>query len=186
MRKIILVSGFAGSGKDLLADFIVSKSSFVKYAIADELKFMTSYKYNFDHILTLTQDGKKTIVSNGKTVRQLLIDEAIHQRKIYGPNVFIANTVKKICVNTLHKGEAQRPSIIISDFRFLNEYKYICCVPEFVDAKIITVRINRFNESPVKSDSETQLNDFKFDYTLDNKGTIPEFYNLVAAFLSSL
>ena len=185
MRYIILVSGFSKSGKDLLSDYLVTKFNFAKLAIASDLKKTTSNKYDFDYRLTSTQDGKCTIVPNaGKTVRQLLIDEAYIQKQTYGNNTFIANTVNeinKMDFTSRCKKEEQK-NIAISDFRFRNEFEYITNymkLSNLINTKVLTIRINRFKKSPVNSDTEIQLNNFSFDYVIDNTGTIPEFYSKI-------
>lgn len=51
---------------------------------------------------------------------------------------------------------------IISDFRFLIEY------PDYSDFNIVTIKVNNDNVSCSGSVAETSLDDFKFDYYIQN------------------
>lgn len=175
MKYIVLVNGFSNSGKDTFSDFLVKTgNNFVKYAFADELKHYTSDKYNFDYKLTLTQEGKNTYINNC-SVRELLIYEAKKVTK-QNPDFYAMKLTKKIkFTDKIHNYRCEiNKSIVISDWRFPNEYN--CIANEFKNYKIITVRINRTKVSPVNSKTENYLNDFKFDYTIDNTSTLSEFY----------
>lgn len=180
MKYIVLVNGFSASGKDTFSDFLVKAgNNFIKYAFADELKLDISEKYKIDYKLTLTQEGKNTYINNlNCNVRDLLISEAKKVTK-QNPDFYVMKLAEKIkFTNTIqdYRGEISK-SIVISDWRFPNEYEYIA--NEFKNYKIITVRINRNQVSPVNSKSENYLNDFKFDYTIDNKSTLSEFYKVI-------
>lgn len=171
-----MLSGWCTSGKDLMADYLVKHKGFRKFAMADELKQLVSKKYNIDYNLTLTQDGKQSFVhTQDKTVRQLLINESLLQKDMYGDDVFISYITNKI--NSIDAST----NIVISDFRYPNEYNYMHKIMQNdsckTSNKIITIRINRYDNPPVKSPSEIQLNDFNFDYTIENKKTISYFYD---------
>lgn len=180
MKYIVLVNGFSSSGKDTFSDFLVKIGhNFIKYAFADELKLEISNKYKFDYKLTLTQEGKNTYINTlNSTVRDLLISEAKKVTK-QNPDFYAIKLVEKIkFANKIqdYRGELNG-NLVISDWRFLNEYEYI--TNEFKNYKIITVRINRSKISPVNSKSENYLNDFNFDYTIDNIGTLSDFYKVI-------
>lgn len=178
MRYIILVSGFSKSGKDTFSDFLV-KHNYTKYAFADELKSYISEKYNIDYKLTLTQEGKNTkfnILNENVSIRDILIFEADNFRKI-NPDYYAIKVSEKIKMFDKikdYRGELTS-GIVISDFRYLNEYNFI--KNEFKNFKIITVRINRHDTSPVNSETEHYLDNFNFNYTIDNKNSITDFYN---------
>lgn len=180
MRYIILISGYSKSGKDLFADYMVKSFNFKKYAIATSLKQMVAQKYNIDHNMTVTQEGKNTIVYNGLTVRELLINYAAELKDSVNQDVFIADMYKRI--------STESDNVVISDFRYINEYEYLCrqFYKNDKDTKVVTVRIDRFDKSPVDSLSETQLDNFKFDYYIVNRSTIYEFYCKIFRFYQNL
>jgi dephospho-CoA kinase len=179
MRYIVLVAGYSCSGKDLLCDYIVSKcSNFVKLSFAGELKKYVAETHKFDYNLTLTQEGKKTLINN-TTVRNLLIYHATQER-LKNNNIWAIKLAEKINfmdkLKNLREANDPLDNIIISDFRFPNEIDYI---RNNFNGKIITVKINRSDESPVHSNTEYQLDNFKFDYTIDNKSDINNFYKQI-------
>ncbi len=64
---------------------------------------------------------------------------------------------------------AYHPSWCITDMRFANEY-------DFIKSKGgILIRINRPGVPQNDHPSETSLDNFKFDYVIDNNGTIEDF-----------
>ena len=188
-----MISGYCGSGKDLAADYLVKTHNFTKMAIANELKLLVAKKYNIDHNLTLTQAGKKIVIDfpifGKKTIRELLIEEAVFQKQRMGPNIFINHLIDKIKINDVIYRDTHQENIVISDFRYTNEFeqvynmfniaKYRINETNGESAKVITIKLNRFDEPPINDISETQLDNFKFDFVIDNKKSIDDlYYNL--------
>lgn len=164
MRKIILLSGWAGSGKDLLAEYLV-KNGYMQFSFASSLKKKVSEHYKFDYNLTLTQEGKNTKI-NGMTIRNLLINYAKTER-IKNDNIFVEYTFNEIKLLDSYKTKRGESlcDIVISDLRYNNEIEFL--KNRFKNC--ITIRINRFDKSHVDDISEHQLDSFKFDYIIENK-----------------
>lgn len=191
-RFIVLLSGWTTSGKDLFADILVKKANFKKLAFALPLKKHTSEKYNFDYNLTLTQKGKTSLVNfikdginKNETVRYLLIKEAKLGKETDGINVWSEKLVDELLfydkIND-KRGETIG-NIVISDFRYPHEIDYLKSKFNEIDTKIITIRINRHKICPITSDSEHELDNYQFDYTIDNDKSIKEFeINIVNMF----
>ena len=164
-KSIILISGYAGSGKDKAADYLVKHKNFVKLSFAEELKVIVAKKYNIDHALTLSQIGKKTLdAGSGLTIRQLLIKEALMLRS-ENPDIFAQQLLQKVKLYT--------NNVVISDFRYINEFEYLS---KFLPV-LKTLRIDRFSSSSVDSNSETELDNFKFDYKISNRTSISNLYD---------
>jgi len=188
MKYIFLISGWCGSGKDMVADYLVSntkfKYKFCKLNIANELKKYTAKKYNFDYNLTNTQSGKQTLCylkennqNITKSVRDLLIEEALLQKTKFGDDFFIQKVSNKIDeIDEIDETYLSKTCILISDFRFIHEYEFM--KNKYHD-KIKTIRINRFNVAPINSPSETELDNFKFDYTIINNGKKEDVYKQI-------
>lgn len=64
---------------------------------------------------------------------------------------------------------------VVSDFRYVSEYNRV--VELFGKENVCTVRINRFDTIDSTDDSERNLDNFTFDYIIDNKGTMEEYLN---------
>jgi hypothetical protein len=169
-RKIILlVGGFSKSGKDVFADYFVKNRGFKKLAFADILKTHTANKFNFHKSMAYTQTGKDSLIGD-KTVRELLIQEA-NELKQNDPDVFAKEVLFQIKINYPTK------NIVISDFRFKNELNIIRDSFSLdYRTNVLTTRINRRFVKIGKDDSEHQLDNFKFDFEIDNNySTISDF-----------
>jgi phosphomevalonate kinase len=162
-KTIVLLSGWTGSGKDYVGDIIEKEYGYRKDKIAKSLKDEVSNKYNISRKLLETQEGKRTVFENGETYRDLLIrhgEEMREKDKYY----WVKNIVSE------EYGESST-SIVISDWRFIEEYEYL----ENTGSNIITIRIERFDEINTECKTEHALDNFEFDYKISNSlGTTRE------------
>lgn len=167
-KVIYLISGWAGSGKDTVADYIINKhSNFQKLSFATPLKIFVSEKYNFPLELTLTQEGKNTKIIDKYSVRELLIKEAKNKRK-RTPDFFAKKLVKNII---------PEKNIVIADWRFVNEYNYLKNLDNY---DIKTIRIQRTRVPSIISDTENRLNEFEFDLLIFNTfKTLQSLYDFI-------
>jgi adenylate kinase family enzyme len=160
---ILLLRGFAGAGKDTFGKCFVDKFGFTRFAFADYLKKMVSEKYNIDKSILHSQIGKMQIepVSN-KTWRAILLQEA-RECRAKDPDIF-AN----MCASDIQLSFCK--NIIITDWRFPNEYKII--VEKFPNAICKTIEIKRIGQkiSMVNDISEYLLKDIEPDYIIYNDG----------------
>lgn len=70
--------------------------------------------------------------------------------------------------------------VVIPDLRYKSEMSQL---HEAFGDKLITVRINRFDESPSTDASERDLDFGEFDHVIKNKGTLEEFYAKIDHFV---
>lgn len=211
MRYIILISGWCGSGKDTIADYLVDKFKFLKISIADDLKRKVAKKYNFDHSLTQSQKGKQTTIlytDGNKTVRDLLIYEAYRRKQSHGNDTFIKTVSKNISeidyiqhhmlINSSYENQISNQlsniickHIVIPDFRFKHEYEHMydsfhgLCKYGVIN-NVVTLRVNRFDKHPVDSFSEKDLDDFNFDFVLENNADIRSLNKEINAVINNV
>jgi hypothetical protein len=159
MTNIILLSGWKGSGKDYVADIIVETYNYKKIGFADIVKDHVSKKYKIKRRLLDTQEGKMKMYNNIKSHRDLLIDYAEAKRK---ECVYYWAKIANERINKYNE------NIVISDWRFIEEYRYLCNNSEY---NITTIRINRFETNNSSCLTEKSLDDYDFDYIIDNKDT---------------
>lgn len=165
---VVLLSGWAGSGKDATAG-VLSSYGFKRYAFADALKRLVSQEYRFPLEWCHSQQGKLQRLDSAaeKTVREVLIQrgQEIRSEK-QNPGYFAELTATEI----INAGEQM---VVISDWRLkcelqtIKDFFYMC-------SKIITVRIERTGqtESAVKDSlTEHELDEFPFDVRIENPGT---------------
>lgn len=169
-NKIILLSGFASSGKDVFADYLVAIFGYTKISIANQLKLHTAMKYEFCHDLTLTQMGKQTFLQeHKKSVRDLLIMEAQEQKTIYGDHIWVKESFKN-----LHN---INNNLVVSDVRFPYEISYIQQI--FPDKNVSVVRITNNRVTSLDTMSEHQLDNYPFDKIVANNGSLSELYQQI-------
>lgn len=163
--NIILINGLIGSGKDTLGDILVKHRGYKKISLAGTLKKDTSKKYGFGEALCHTQQGKKTLIEReGKTVRELLIIES-EAAKLLDSGVFADKCVKEILSQDCK-------NIVISDFRFPQEYSRISSV---FGGSVKTVKVIRPGVVAENLDSEHALDTFFFDAKILNDSTLENF-----------
>lgn len=72
---------------------------------------------------------------------------------------------------------------VIPDLRYKSE---VAQLRASLGDKLVTVEIKRFDKSPSSDPSELDLDGFKFDVTIENKGTLEEFLSKVEDLVKSL
>jgi len=73
--------------------------------------------------------------------------------------------------------------VVIPDLRYKSE---VAQLRKALGDKLITVEIKRFDKSPSSDPSEIDLDGHEFDVTVENKGTLEEFYSKVEQLAKSL
>jgi len=161
-RKIILLNGKAGSGKDFIADWLVKNKGYTKLAFSSILKKMASERYNLDVDTFNTQEGKKSYISGSLTVRNALISlsKDIKRHDIY---FFVKNVKNEI--DSLFKNNTTK--VVVSDYRFPEEYYYLLT---YYREYIETISITRENHVIKVFDvSEFSLENMMFHRQILNK-----------------
>lgn len=158
--KIGLV-GKAGTGKDTVAAYLMAVYGFKKFAFADKLK-------EIDAELFGPTEGKD---------RKRLQEFGQFCRKI-NPNVWIEQLDKKL--------RGYNGNAVITDIRQWNELRY-CQDNGFVIVKIVAdtkVRLKRMQERgdqftliDLMHETEMQMDEFPYDYWIDNNGTFNDLAN---------
>lgn len=170
MKRILLIGGRAGSGKDTVADFIINNSEYTKLSLADGLKDYVSNKYDLDRELLNSQEGKKTkMMVNGDVtdIRSILIKEGMNKRH-NDINCWVRPISEKIN-KSLHN------SFVIPDFRFPNEYEFLSKTA----GPVCTLLVVNPRSQLIDSISERSLNDFNFHHVINNDSTLEKLYDRV-------
>ena len=172
---VILLSGHSGSGKDYIANIMKQQledngNKVLVTHYADLLKYILKSFFNWN--------GKKDL--NGRSLLQRVGTNVIRKQN---PNYWV-NFINDM-ITFFHN---EWNYILIPDTRFPNEIEVIKNNP-YVNT--ITIRINRSNykskltKEQQQHPSETALDDYEFDYYIDNDGTdrvndaVKEFINYI-------
>lgn len=206
-KKIILISGKATSGKTTTYNYIHSKmlSKIQKVSFAEPLKKMA--KEFFDWNGEKDDYGRKLLIFLGGYIgNEIFLKKDYNDKYVWNESLFnqpveysggvesgvtywnfiskkIDNLISKdklfwanIAVNKIHN--SNKKIFVSDDFRYVKEVLAIKLNFE----SVIVLRIQR-NVPLIDSKSEMDLDNYKFDYVIDNNGTLPELYDNVDKFL---
>jgi hypothetical protein len=203
---IIGVCGFAGSGKDTVADEICKDPAFVKLAFADNLKrilmglFDFSYEQLWGPSATRSEPDKRYPRKGGfLTPRHALQSLGTEWGRDCYENLWIDLAIKdaKRLEGSHSLGYSQtdgvflkRPGIsirgvVITDCRFRNELEGV----RSAGGKLVRVLRKGLDAPPYGHSSETEqagIPDGFFDYVFHNDGSLEDFPPKCAAMLKEL
>jgi len=173
IKHIIGINGKINSGKDTAAVYLSDLLCGNIQHFAEPVKDIASQIFNvprdwFDNRILKEKDFK---TKSGRTlnVRELMVFVA-QSFKEKDPDVWVNlcnNKINQIYINNRDAFRRKVMFFIIPDLRFENEAK-ICDTT----IKIVRDKADTGNTSV----SENSLNDYKFTYTIDNNGSLEEFY----------
>ena len=161
-----MISGKSGSGKDAAAfifkEKLAKEHSVIFIHFADLVKYYAVQYYGWDG--QKNEEGRYILQTIGTTIM-----------RGYDPDYWA-----RIVAEFLAANKKEFDYVLIPDWRFINEYEVV----SNYNKDIITIRINRYDAdgkpyinpslTPDQAThiSENQLDDFCFDYILENMGGI--------------
>jgi len=170
-KTIVLLSGWAGSGKDAAASLLVEEMNFQRIAFADILKEDVSASYGIPlssfHDL---HEKDRVVPGMSVTPRQLLINHARSVRST-DPDVY-SRSVADIIQTSLQN------RFVVSDWRFKAEYDVLRA---HEDLTIVRGRIHRPEIAVSDDPTEHDLDDAPFDFTIVNDGCISDLRDWLKA-----
>lgn len=180
--KIIMISGKAGSGKDTVANFfkdelIASNKRVLVMHFADLVKYYATQYFNWDG--EKNEAGRNLLQEIGTTVMRGRYPE--YWAEIIG---------KFIDAYTIPE-HSFFDYILIPDWRFINEYEVVYDYAAIQNNETITIRIERYDDAGLKWKnpnmtpdqlnhiSECELDNFAFNWIIENRGTLEDLKNSV-------
>ena len=173
---VVLVSGWAGAGKDCAAALLVEECGFQRVAFADTLK------EDVAKVTGLPLDWFYTAVKDrllptpcaaypiAKTPRDILLQHALVRRAI-DPDVY-----SKGVAATIMEGSGVR--FVVSDWRYQREHEVLAAeLGEFYH--IFRVRIERPGVKQSADPSEHDLDGLHMEHVIRNDGTISDLRHAV-------
>lgn len=182
---IVGISGFARTGKDTAANYLVKHHGFTRVSFADTLRDLA---FRADPQIEVGEDlvPLSGVVSahtwegakDFPQVRGFLQRLGVGAREILGENIWVDAAFRE-----MQKAPTDR--IVVPDVRFPNEANAIRWNPPqtgpITATKGTLIRLHRPGFGPINSHpSETALDNYHFDHDIDNDGTVDELGPKVA------
>jgi len=180
---IVGLTGYAQSGKDTVAQILVNKYGFTRVAFADKIR---EFLYELNPVI---KDGVKLrefVDAHGwdvakvqeSEVRRLLQEIGLTARKVFNDDFWIRQALEPHQVFE---------RMVITDVRFENEAEHIKLIGNWLDQPAEIWRIKRTNTDAVNDHvSESQMDGYKVDRILVNRGTLDELELLVQTRMGAL
>lgn len=181
---IIGLAGWAGAGKDSVADILVQDFGFVKMAFADPLREMA-----------LAIDPPMTTDADGDLVRysEVLDEVGYNQAKFDYPEVrrFLqrlgTDAVRTVLGNDVWvdlgmQRAAEFPRVVFADMRFQNEAGAVASAHESATVRVMRPGVKAANDHI----SETDLNSWPFHHVINNDGSLTDLREMVGVMLDAV
>lgn len=174
MTTIIGLSGWARSGKDTIADYLVEHHGFTRVAFADPMRnallalnpYVSYYGTPVSLSTMVRLVGWDVLKENSPEVRELLQRMGTEVgRNLFGQNFWVNQAI-----NAAKKYD----KVVISDCRYVNEAKAITRLGGQV-WRVSRPEVYAANDH----ESEHNLDNYDFDLYLDNKTSIENLQKIV-------
>lgn len=190
---IIGLCGSQGSGKDTVANILISEYGFVKLTFASTLKDVVAilFSWSRDLLEGLTEESRlwretvddfwseKLSIPNFTPRKALQMIGTDLFRLHFNNDIWISIVENKI--GAMLKNNP-KTNIIISDCRFANEFSLI---KRFPDSHIITILRVKNSTNKLAHSSETEWVNYNFDAILQNDNSIDDLKTNLKSLLSS-
>ena len=191
---IIGLCGAQGSGKDTVANILISEYGFVKLTFASTLKDVVAILFSWprDLLEGLTEESRlwretvddfwsaKLSISGFTPRKALQMIGTDLFRLHFNNDIWISIVENKIGAMLKNNPNI---NIVISDCRFANEFSLI---KKFPDSHIITIlREKNYSINKLAHSSETEWVNYNFDAILQNDNSIDELKSNIKSLLSS-
>jgi len=175
MKQILLLSGYARSGKDSVANLLEEECGFRRFAFADALKEMVADITGIPVFLFHSLQKDTLIPGSSKTYRDLLIEVADQKRAI-DPDIF-----SRLVGAQIVESNAER--IVISDWRYKREESFL---QSFLDPSIYRIsrcRVVRSSIIPSDTPIEHDLDGEPMSVVIQNDGSLADLREAVHSVL---
>lgn len=178
MKQILLLSGYAGSGKDAAASLLMDECGFQRFAFADALKDLVAAKTGIP-VTIFHSSQKDTVIPpsskyHPKTYRDLLLEVAKEER---AKDLDVFSRIVATQIQEAASGGQRR--FVISDWRYKREESFLRSALEAATYQIMRVRIKRDSVTPSSDPTEHDLDDERMDTVIHNDGSISDLRDAV-------
>jgi hypothetical protein len=190
---IIGLCGAQGSGKDTVANILISEYGFVKLTFASTLKDVVAILFSWprDLLEGLTEESRLWRETVDDFWSGKLSIPSFTPRKalqMIGTDLFRIHFNNDIWISIVENNigvmlkNNPNMNIVISDCRFANEFTLI---KQFSDSHIITILRENNSTNKIAHSSETEWVNYNFDAILQNDNSIDDLKSNLKSLLSS-
>lgn len=177
---IIGLSGYAQTGKDTIADYLVSNYGFTRVAFADpirealyklnpKIKLGEAHRASLSHAVdNMGWEEVKKISEDTRELLQRLGTEV--GRDMFGDDFWVNQAMKKA---------SQYDKVVFTDIRYLNELQAVLGASGRL-LRVVKKDVNAVN----KHTSESDLDSYNFKDIISNNGTKEDLYNSIDKFMN--
>jgi hypothetical protein len=173
---VILLSGWARSGKDTVADNLCATHGFKRVALADPLKEAVATETGLPLELFYTDAKVEPLPApiaaypTAKQPRDLLLEHARRARS-QDPDIYARAIVNRILAERMEQ-------VVVSDWRLLREERFLrSALP--ANTRFLKVRIERPGIQTHVDVTEHELDDEPMDFYICNNAGIQELNSVV-------
>lgn len=193
---LFLISGWKGSGKTTIANYLNQKHNTIQYALADPLKDSVSKAYGVSRVWCDRQEFKEKPlkflpVLSKLDRRSYELDEFWTPRALCQYEGGMRRRVDplywtKLLVKSIEDETTFDYHISVADVRYPNELEYLT-EKLSSDYHVVHIRVYRFETSTSRHESERALDDITPDYIINNVDkTLGELYAQVDNIVKSI
>lgn len=177
---IIGLTGYIGSGKTTIADYIEFRYGFPQYSFAGPIKEIAEILGFTQEQLNGSQEDKLAINQHWNiSAREFLQKFGTEVCREFLPRVI--PEMSDIWIKLFKIRAQQEKNILISDVRFPDEAKAIH------ELGGVIIRITRQkNNSHMPHKSETYIDQIPADYEINNTGSLQNLFNLVDSIITQI
>ncbi len=167
--KLIGLAGKAGSGKDTLGEYLITKYNIKSYALAEPLKKAASIAFDIPLKCFYNSELKETLVDDWHmTPRELMQTLGTeYTRDVFRKDIWIRQGHKKWL-------ECQKKNkhyaFLVTDIRFQNDAEWL------KNEGGIIIKVKRDAAKNMDHESEIGFTENLVDYVIDNNSSLEEFY----------
>lgn len=173
----IAVIAEAGAGKDVVAEYLIEKYGYSRYAFADNVKLVAETWF-------------PELYGNGKEKPRWLLQTIGTMFREIDEYVWINAMLEDIANSKAYRerNKYSKEHITITDCRMPNEYEVLkekgytflrVVTDEDIRLKRLKDRGDSFKEEDLEHHTESFYNSFHCDYVIDNNGTLDELHKQI-------
>lgn len=174
---IIGLTGLAGSGKDTVADHLVTRHGFARHAIADPIKNMLEELLIYAGIdpmcLHARQMKEQPLDLLGVSPREMMQTLGTEWGRNLHPEFWLRIAALQLGLHDLPRSIPRADRIVLTDLRFHNEAHWVRKLGGFV------VRVSRPAPEVRSHQSERGINNIVVWSEIKNHGSLNELHGLI-------